>query len=52
MKTRNSEIALIADRASQICKGKIVCSGKPVKVAEYYKTRKCLVCDGEACAYV
>ena len=50
--THREEIALIADRASQICKGKIVCSGKPVKVAEYYKTRKCLVCDGEACAYV
>ena len=50
--THREEIALIADRASQVCKGKIVCSGNPVKVAEYYKTRKCIVCDGEACVYV
>ncbi len=46
------EIALIADRASQICGGRIVCSGSPRKVAEYYKSRKCLVCDGDVCVYV
>lgn len=50
--THREEISLIADRASQMCKGKIVCSGNPEKVAEYYKSRKCLVCDGEVCAYV
>jgi len=50
--THREEISLIADRASQMCKGKIVCSGNPGKVAEYYKSRKCLVCDGEVCAYV
>jgi Fe-S cluster assembly ATP-binding protein len=50
--THREEIVLIADRASQVCNGKIVCSGVPDKVAEYYKSRKCLVCDGEVCAYV
>jgi Fe-S cluster assembly ATP-binding protein len=50
--THREEIALIADRASQICRGKIVCSGSPSEVAEYYKARKCLLCDGEVCAYV
>ena len=50
--THREEISLIADRASQMCKGKIVCSGTPVKVADYYKSRKCLVCDGEVCVYV
>jgi Fe-S cluster assembly ATP-binding protein len=50
--THREEISLIADRASQMCRGKIVCSGNPEKVAEYYKSRKCLVCDGEVCAYV
>jgi len=50
--THRKEIALVADRASQICGGRIVCSGNPAKVAEYYETRKCLVCDGEVCAYV
>lgn len=50
--THREEIVLIADRASQICNGRIVCSGSPEKVAEYYKSRKCLVCDGEVCAYV
>jgi Fe-S cluster assembly ATP-binding protein len=50
--THREEIVLIADRASQICNGRVVCSGDPEKVAEYYKARKCLVCDGEVCTYV
>ena len=50
--THREEIALIADRASQLCRGKILCSGNPEKVAEYYKSKKCLVCDGEVCVYV
>lgn len=50
--THREEISLIADKASQMCRGKIMCSGNPEKVAEYYKSRKCLVCDGEVCAYV
>ena len=47
--THREEIALIADKASQICRGEIVCSGSPREVAEYYKSRKCLVCEGEVC---
>jgi Fe-S cluster assembly ATP-binding protein len=50
--THREEIVLIADRASQICNGKIVCTGHPEKVAEYYKSRKCLICDGDVCTYV
>lgn len=50
--THREEISLISDKASQMCRGKIVCSGNPEKVAEYYKSRKCLVCDGEVCVYV
>ena len=50
--THREEIVLIADRASQLCNGRIVCSGNPEKVAEYYKSRKCFVCDGGVCAYV
>jgi len=50
--THQEEIALIADRASEICRGRIVCTGSPANVANYYKSRKCLVCDGEACVYV
>jgi len=47
--THREEIALIADRASQLCRGAIVCSGSPREVAEYYKSRKCLVCHGAVC---
>ncbi len=50
--THREEISLIADKASQLCGGRIICSGHPAKVAEYYKSRKCLVCDGGVCAYV
>ncbi|MCX7794187.1 MAG: ABC transporter ATP-binding protein [Thermodesulfovibrionales bacterium] len=47
--THREEIALIADRASQICHGEIIMSGTPAEVAEYYKSRRCIVCDGEVC---
>ncbi|MGE5892609.1 MAG: ABC transporter ATP-binding protein [bacterium] len=50
--THREEIAEIADRASQVCGGKIICSGNPSKVSEFYKSRKCLICTGEECIYV
>lgn len=50
--THREEIALIADRASEICHGKIVCTGNPAKVAEFYKERRCLTCSGEVCVHV
>jgi Fe-S cluster assembly ATP-binding protein len=48
--THREEITLIADRASQLCGGKIVFSGKPCEVAEHYKARRCCVCDGNQCS--
>jgi len=50
--THREEIALAADRASQLCKGKIICTGNPEKVAEYYKSKQCLTCNEEVCANV
>jgi Fe-S cluster assembly ATP-binding protein len=50
--THREEITKIADSASQICGGKIICSGAPSKVAEFYKSRKCIVCPGRESAYV
>ncbi len=50
--THREEIALIADQASQVCNGRIICSGNPANVAAYYKSKKCLVCDRETCVYV
>ena len=50
--THREEIAFMADRASQLCGGRIVCSGEPGMVAEYFKARKCLKCDGQVCANV
>lgn len=50
--THREEIALMADKASQICDGRVVATGNPQKVAEYFKSRKCLVCNGETCVYV
>ncbi len=47
--THRDEIAKIADKASQLCQGKIVYSGTPEDVAAYYKSRECLICDGEVC---
>ena len=50
--THREEIVCIADRASQLCNGRVVCSGNPVKVAEYYIAGRCVVCDKEVCTYV
>jgi Fe-S cluster assembly ATP-binding protein len=50
--THREEIAVITDRASQVCNGKIICSGSPEKVAEHYKARHCLTCAGVECHYV
>lgn len=47
--THRDEIAAAADRASQICGGKIVCSGSPSEVAAVFRSRKCISCDGEVC---
>jgi Fe-S cluster assembly ATP-binding protein len=48
--THREEIARIADRASQLCGGRIVFSGSPPEVAEHYKTRRCTICDGNQCS--
>jgi Fe-S cluster assembly ATP-binding protein len=48
--THREEIACVADRASQLCGGKIVLTGTPYEVAKHYKSRRCTVCDGDQCA--
>ena len=50
--THREEIANIADRASEICNGRIICSGTPAKVTRYYKSKRCEVCIGEECIFV
>lgn len=50
--THREEIAGIADQASQLCHGKIICSGSPEQVAEHYKTRKCMTCAKMECSHV
>ena len=50
--THREEVAMIADRASQLCGGRIVCSGSPAKVAEHYKARECDACTKRECHYV
>lgn len=47
--THREEIVLIADRASQLCGGKIVLTATPAEVATHYKSRRCTVCDGKEC---
>jgi len=47
--THRDEIAAAADRASQICGGRIVRTGSPGRVAAGFKSRKCIACNGEVC---
>lgn len=50
--THQEEVAAIADSASQLCNGRIVCAGDPVQVIERFRGRTCVRCDGEVCGYV
>jgi len=50
--THQEEVALIADRASQLCAGRIVFSGSPRAVVDHFCGRACVRCDGEVCNYV
>jgi Fe-S cluster assembly ATP-binding protein len=47
--THREEITRMADRASQLCGGHIVCSGDPETVAASYQGRACRRCNGEDC---
>jgi Fe-S cluster assembly ATP-binding protein len=47
--THRDEIARIADRASLLCRGRILCTGSPAEVADRYLERRCRVCDGMVC---
>lgn len=50
--THRQEVAAIADRASHLCFGKIICSGDPAKVSEFFISRKCMECYRGECLYV
>lgn len=45
--THREEIAAIADTASQLCGGRIICSGSPAQVAAHYQAKSCIACDGK-----
>ncbi len=47
--THREEITRMADRASQLCGGRIVASGDPETVAASYLGRACRRCNGEEC---
>jgi Fe-S cluster assembly ATP-binding protein len=50
--THQEEIALIADRASQLCAGRVIFSGSPREAVDHFRGRACVRCDGEVCGYV
>jgi Fe-S cluster assembly ATP-binding protein len=47
--THEERVASMADSASQLCGGRIVCRGAVDKVLARYTSRNCLRCDGEIC---
>jgi Fe-S cluster assembly ATP-binding protein len=47
--THGEAIGLIADRASQLCAGKIIATGDPKEIADQYKKGSCVRCDGKTC---
>jgi Fe-S cluster assembly ATP-binding protein len=49
--THAEEVARHADRASQLCGGRIVRTGTPEAVIEHYKSRACERCNGTICRH-
>ena len=49
--THQEDIALAADRASQLCGGRIVFAGVPADVVRHFQRRVCTRCDGVECGY-
>lgn len=49
--THQENVAERADRASQLCAGRIVREGTPPEVIAHYKSRACERCDGRSCRY-
>ena len=47
--THVETIGLIADRASQLCAGKVIATGDPKEIADQYKQGSCVRCDGQTC---
>jgi len=47
--THQSEVAAHADRASQLCGGRIVFQGDVAAVLDHYRRRTCTRCDGVTC---
>jgi Fe-S cluster assembly ATP-binding protein len=47
--THQERVAAMADSASQLCAGRIVCQGAVDQVLASYTGRSCLRCDGETC---
>lgn len=47
--THQAEVAAHADRASQLCGGRIVLQGDTGQVLDNYRGRACRRCDGEIC---
>jgi Fe-S cluster assembly ATP-binding protein len=47
--THQERVAAMADSASQLCGGRIVCRGAVDQVLASYTGRNCLSCDGETC---
>lgn len=45
--SHREEMGRIADRASQMCGGRIIVSGSPQHVAAQYREHHCVYCDGE-----
>jgi Fe-S cluster assembly ATP-binding protein len=50
--THQEDVALIADRASQLCAGRIIFSGSPHEAVDHFRGRTCVRCDGQVCDYV
>lgn len=49
--THQEEVALIADRASQLCGGRLIFAGSPRETVDHFRGRTCVRCDGAVCGY-
>jgi Fe-S cluster assembly ATP-binding protein len=50
--THQEDVVLVADRASQLCAGRIVFTGSPQETVDHFRNRTCVRCDGQSCDHV
>lgn len=49
--THQEEVVRVADRASQLCAGRVVFAGTPGEAVAHFRQRTCVRCNAQDCGH-